>query len=104
MSVEDALKQKKELEEKMDPKMVAFFRNRNRNRNRNNNNNMNMNKSEDKGSTAPRSGNHQNSSKYNKGTSNKPDAMKLMKANVDPMSRVHARMFDSQLRVNQSYR
>ena len=52
--------------------------------------NMNMNKSEDKGSTAPRSENHQNSSKYNKGTSNKPDAMKLMKANVDPMSRVHA--------------
>ena len=49
-----------------------------------------MNKSEDKDSTAPRSGNHQNSSKYNKGTSNKPDAMKLMKANVDPMSRVHA--------------
>ena len=88
MSVEDALKQKKELEEKMDPKMVAFFRNRNRNRN--NNMNMNMNKSEDKGSTAPRSENHQNSSKYNKGTSKKPDAMKLMKANVDPMSRVHA--------------
>ena len=49
MSVEDALKQKKELEEKMDPKMVAFFRNRNLNRNRNNKNNMNMNNIEDKG-------------------------------------------------------
>ena len=30
MSVEEAMKQRKELEEKMDPKIVGFFRNRNR--------------------------------------------------------------------------
>ena len=91
MSVEEAMKQRKELEEKMDPKIVGFFRNRNRKK-------MDAT-SEDKKEagaseaapprlTTTTSG---NSSKLNnKSTSKKPDAMKLMKANVDPMSRVHA--------------
>jgi hypothetical protein len=84
MSSEEAMKQKKELEEKMDPKLVAFFRNRN-NRNKMDATTTSADKKEGSPpSTATAAGN----SKTN--TSKKPDAMKLMKANVDPMSRVHA--------------
>jgi hypothetical protein len=96
MTVDEALKQKKELEEKMDPKLVAFFKNRgNKEELNNNNNNSTTTTSSSTAKTATRTTTTtatttKNNNNNSDATTKKPDAMKLMKANVDPMSRIHA--------------